>query len=228
MNEQAKFVLVDKIGSATVNLGIPHTVPITARYEPKIGNVVVVRVMSESITYNQLELPSGRLCKVNRNDVVVGVLGERRALKGFVGDVPAQLEPGERLHILNLGGVIGRCIDHYSDLGKAVQVELLGMVVDGDGNGQSEPAILNIAKNAIPPVDHLDQSCPLILVAGTCMNSGKTFAATQLIKHFTHEGYHVAAAKLTGIACLRDTLNMEDHGAIMTLSFLDCGYPSTV
>jgi len=27
---------------------------------------------------------------------------------------------------------------------------------------------------------------------------------------------------------LRDTLNMEDHGAIKTMSFLDCGYPSTV
>lgn len=38
----------------------------------------------------------------------------------------------------------------------------------------------------------------------------------------------VAAAKLSGIACLRDTLNMADHGAIATASFLDCGLPSTV
>ena len=38
----------------------------------------------------------------------------------------------------------------------------------------------------------------------------------------------VAAAKLSGIACLRDTLNMQDHGAIATASFLDCGLPSTV
>ena len=38
----------------------------------------------------------------------------------------------------------------------------------------------------------------------------------------------VAAAKLSGVAALRDTLNMADHGAVATASFLDCGLPSTV
>jgi hypothetical protein len=38
----------------------------------------------------------------------------------------------------------------------------------------------------------------------------------------------VAAAKLSGVACLRDTLHMADHGAVATASFLDCGLPSTV
>jgi hypothetical protein len=60
------------------------------------------------------------------------------------------------------------------------------------------------------------------------MNSGKTYAATELIKQATRNGLRVAAAKLSGIACLRDTLNMADHGAIATASFLDCGLPSTV
>ena len=221
-----RLMRVDKIGSATVNLRLPHVVPVTTRCEARIGNVVVVRVLTENAAYNHLELPTGRLCKINRHDVIVGVLGQRRALKGFVGDVPPTLAPGDRLHILNLGGVIGRCVDHYNELGDAIEVELLGMVADGEG--ARSPAILNIAKNALPPREHLERSCPLVLVAGTCMNSGKTFAATQLIKHFTHAGYRVAAAKLTGIACLRDTLNMEDHGAVRTLSFLDCGYPSTV
>ena len=60
------------------------------------------------------------------------------------------------------------------------------------------------------------------------MNSGKTYAATEIIKHLARAGLRVAAAKLAGVACLRDTLNMQDHGAIKTLSFLDCGLPSTV
>jgi len=55
------------------------------------------------------------------------------------------------------------------------------------------------------------------------MNSGKTYAATELIKQATRAGLRVAAAKLSGIACLRDTLNMADHGAIAIASFLDCG-----
>lgn len=246
--EETKLIRVDKIGSATANLGIPHLVPITTRCQSKIGNVVVAKVITDNSSYNQLELPSGRLCKINRNDIIAGVLGERRALKGFVGNLPKKIEPGDRLHILNLGGVIGKCVDHYNDVGRAIEVEVLGMVVDADDSssvrsplsvainekqrttdeGQRTNRILNIAKNAIPPLDHLEFSRPLVLVAGTCMNSGKTFAATQLIKHFTHEGHRVAAAKLSGIACLRDTLNMKDHGAIQTLSFLDCGYPSTV
>jgi len=60
------------------------------------------------------------------------------------------------------------------------------------------------------------------------MNSGKTYAATELIKQATRAGVRVAAAKLSGVACLRDTLNMADHGAIAIASFLDCGLPSTV
>jgi hypothetical protein len=221
-----RLMRVDKIGSATVNLRIPSVVPVTTRCEARVGNVVVVRVLTENAVYHHLELPTGRLCKINRHDVMIGVLGERRALKGFVGEIPPTLTPGDRLHILNLGGVIGRCVDHYTELGEAIEVELIGMVVDEDG-GRPE-TILNIAKNALPPREHLRWSRPLVLVAGTCMSSGKTLAAAQLIKHFTHAGYRVAAAKLTGIACLRDTLNMADHGAVKTLSFLDCGYPSTV
>jgi hypothetical protein len=60
------------------------------------------------------------------------------------------------------------------------------------------------------------------------MNSGKTYAATELIRQATRDGLRVAAGKLSGVACLRDTLNMADHGAMATASFLDCGLPSTV
>ncbi len=74
----------------------------------------------------------------------------------------------------------------------------------------------------------LGATAPLVIIAGACMNSGKTYAATELIKQATRAGLKVAAAKLSGVACLRDTLNMGDHGAIATASFLDCGLPSTV
>jgi hypothetical protein len=60
------------------------------------------------------------------------------------------------------------------------------------------------------------------------MNSGKTFAATEIVRQATRQGMRVAAAKLSGVAALRDTLNMADHGAVATSSFLDCGLPSTV
>jgi hypothetical protein len=90
------------------------------------------------------------------------------------------------------------------------------------------PRVLNISDNALQPTDFLEKSAPIVVVAGTCMNSGKTVAATEIVKQAHHSGLKVAGAKMSGVAALRDTLNMEDHGAFATASFLDCGLPSTV
>src|SRR5205807_9328853 len=89
-------------------------------------------------------------------------------------------------------------------------------------------SVRNIADVALPLREKLGVTAPLVVIAGACMNSGKTYAATEIIQQGTRNGLRVAAAKLSGIACLRDTLNMADHGAIATASFLDCGLPSTV
>ena len=223
MNTEINIIDADKIGSATSPLNLSRTVAVIPSSDsPRAGDVVVVRALTDSATYNMLELPSGRLAKINPGDVLIGVLGRRRALKGFVGDVPSTVNSGDELHLLNMGGVIGSCTGHHSSLSDAIKVEVIGLAADGTGG------ILNIADAALPPVTSLGETAPLVLIAGTCMNSGKTYAATELIKQATRAGMQVAAAKLSGIACLRDTLNMADHGAIATASFLDCGLPSTV
>jgi hypothetical protein len=213
---------VDKIGSAASPIKPEHSVFITDSIaEPKAGDVIVARALSESVTYGNLELPSGRLAKINKGDILIGVLGRRRALKGFVGDVPATLTAGDRLNLLNMGGVIGICSGHHSSLSDAIDVEVLGAVCDELG------FVKNIGDDGLLPSHDLSPSAPIIMVAGSCMNSGKTVAATELIKQAHRAGLKVAGAKLSGIACLRDTLNMEDHGAFATASFLDCGLPST-
>jgi hypothetical protein len=218
-----RVVEADKLGSATSPLGLSRTVAVTNTIEaPLAGDVIAVRTLTDSATYNMLELPTGRLAKINPGDVVIGVLGRRRALKGFVGDVPQTINAGDQLHLLNLGGVIGYCTGHHSSLGDAIRVEVIGVVCDENGRA------LNIADSALPRRSTLGETAPIVMVAGTSMNSGKTYAATELIKQATRAGFQVAAGKLTGVACLRDTLNMADHGAIAVASFLDCGLPSTV
>jgi hypothetical protein len=213
----------DKIGSATSPLKLNKTVSvIDENNQPKAGDVVVVKALSESVTYGNLELPNGRLAKINRNDVLLGVLGKRRALKGFVGDVPESVKTGDRLNLLNMGGVIGVCKGHHSSLSDAIEVEVLGIAAKQNGD------VLSIADNALKPTNFLKESAPIVVVAGTCMNSGKTVAATEIIKQAHHAGLKVCGAKMSGVAALRDTLNMEDHGAFQTASFLDCGLPSTV
>ncbi len=213
----------DKIGSATSPLKLTKMVSVIfENNQPKAGDVVVVKALSESVTYGNLELPSGRLAKINRGDVLLGVLGKRRALKGFVGDVPDAIKTGDKLHLLNMGGVIGICKGHHSSLSDAIEVEVLGIAANEHGD------VLNIGDNALKPTEFLEKSAPIVIVAGTCMNSGKTVAATEIIKQAAHAGLKVAGAKISGIACLRDTLNMQDSGAGRTASFLDCGLPSTV
>ncbi|HUK91814.1 MAG TPA: hypothetical protein VLZ81_15530 [Blastocatellia bacterium] len=222
---ETRFVRVDKISSSTINLRLEHELEIapglgTSR-KPQPGDVVVARTLTDNATYNVLELVSGRLAKLNPGDIIAGVLGYRRALKGFVGDVPNELAAGDRLNLLNMGGLIGKCLGRHHSLNNAIEVEVLGLPV-------RKGRTLNIKESAIEPEARVKVDLPLVLVAGTCMNSGKTYAATEIIKHLARAGMRVAAAKLAGVACLRDTLNMQDHGAVQTLSFLDCGLPSTV
>ena len=217
------IVEVDKFGSSLSRMGFDRKIDVSrSASSPRAGDVVVVRALTESHTYGNLELPSGRHAKINRNDVIAGVLGNRRALKGFVGDVPATVRAGDRLHLLNMGGLIGECKGHHSSLSDAIEVEVMGVAIDEKGD------VMNIGDNALMPSHFLLESAPIVIVAGSCMNSGKTVAAAEIIKQANHAGLRVAGAKMSGVAALRDTFNMEDHGAFATASFLDCGLPSTV
>ena len=218
-----RIIDADKIGSATAPLNLSKIVAVVeTNSSPRAGDVIAVRALTDSATYNMLELPTGRLAKINPGDLLIGVLGSRRALKGFVGDIPTSVKAGDELHLLNMGGVIGCCTGHHSSLGDAIRLQVIGFVCD------ETDRVLNIADAALPSRTSLGETAPLVMIAGTSMNSGKTYAATEIIKQATRAGLRVAAAKLSGVACLRDTLNMADHGAVATASFLDCGLPSTV
>ncbi|HEX7295020.1 MAG TPA: hypothetical protein VF251_04650, partial [Pyrinomonadaceae bacterium] len=115
-----RIIDADKIGSATAPLDLSKTIAVVeSNLSPRAGDVIAVRALTDSATYNMLELPTGRLAKINPGDLLIGVLGRRRALKGFVGDIPASVKAGDELHLLNMGGVIGCCTGHHSSLGDA-------------------------------------------------------------------------------------------------------------
>lgn len=208
-----------KIASVTRNL-VSQEIEITDQMEVREGNLIVVKALEEKLVYDRVELTTGRMAKVAKDDIIVGALGARKALKGFVGKIPESIQRGNTLHILNLGGVIGIATSGNPEVGNPLRVEVLGMPVV---NGK----IVNIAQNAIPWSQSLINCPPLVIVAGTCMSAGKTQAATEIVQKLTEKKYKVAGAKVTGVACLRDTLNMMDHGALSALSFLDAGLPST-
>src|SRR4029079_1842584 len=68
---------------------------------------------------------------------------------------------------------------------------------------------------------------PVIYIAGTCMNAGKTHDACALVRRFSQEGFKVGGAKLTGVSLLRDILSMRDYGAEAVLDFTDAGVACT-
>ena len=54
---------------------------------------------------------------------------------------------------------------------------------------------------------------PVVALAGTCMEAGKTAAACAIVSRMRHRGLVVDAFKATGVSLRRDILAMEDAGA---------------
>ena len=68
---------------------------------------------------------------------------------------------------------------------------------------------------------------PVVALAGTCMEAGKTAAACAIIARMRHRGLTVDAFKATGVSLRRDILAFEDSGARRTMIFTDLGIVTT-
>jgi hypothetical protein len=191
------------------------------------GYVLAVRILEDKSTYNTVEDLAGRMVSLRAGDVLAGTLGSRRALRGYAGDVPSRIAVGDTINVLNLGGILGRCTSSNPDIGAPFNAEVLGAVLAFPELGDRVGRPATIADGAVPPAEVLECSSPVVFVAGTCMNSGKTVAATELVRGLTRSGLRVAACKLTGVSLMRDTLSMMDAGAVAALTFNDAGAAST-
>ncbi|MEM7680018.1 MAG: hypothetical protein AAF182_03340 [Pseudomonadota bacterium] len=215
-------IQIDKIGSVTKNLDIKHEERLTDRLSVEMGTVLAVQVLDDKTIYNELELPSGRMSKLKKGDIIAVALGERMALKGFVGRLPKMLKVGDVLHLLNMGGVAGVCTSaNTKEVGDPLRIKVLGGITRGR-------RLLNINQEILfKPVQNLRSQIPLIIVTGTSMDSGKTTVAVEVTKTLSRMGMKLAGTKLTGVGALRDLYKMEDYGVFQSTSFVDCGIPST-
>lgn len=216
-----------RIASSTRNARLAGDVIVGNQIVAKEGYVLAVRILEDKSTYNTVEDPSGRMVSLRAGDVLAGTLGIRRALRGYAGDVPSEIAVGDTINVLNLGGILGRCTSSNPDIGPPFNAEVLGAVLSFPELGDRIGRPATIADGAIPPAESLECTVPVVYVAGTCMNAGKTVAATELVRGLTRSGLRVAACKLTGVSLMRDTLSMLDAGAIAALTFNDAGAAST-
>jgi len=68
---------------------------------------------------------------------------------------------------------------------------------------------------------------PVVALAGTCMEAGKTAAAAAIVSRMRHRGLVVDAFKATGVSLRRDIMAFEDAGARKSMIFTDLGVVTT-
>jgi hypothetical protein len=223
-----KPVIVDKVASIAQHSDLAHELRLSPDIPCEEGVLVAARVLNNKTRYNQLELTSGRMATVNQGDVIVGALGHRNALRGYSGHLPEQLDAGDTIQLLNIGGVLGICDSANPDVGPPFDCEVLGTVLHFPYLGERIGVPAKAGESRFDPDATLDtRNVPVIAMAGTCMDSGKTAAACAIVGRLRHRGFHIAACKATGVSLRRDILAMEDAGASETMIFSDLGIVTT-
>jgi hypothetical protein len=220
-------VRLDRIASSTRNAGLTPEVIVGDEILAAEGYVLAVRILADKSTYNTVEDVTGRMLSLRGGDVLAGTLGTRRALRGYAGVVPSHIAVGDTVEVLNLGGILGRCTSANPEIGPPFQAEVLGAILAFPELGDRIGRPAHIRDHSVPQAETLESAVPVIYVAGTCMNAGKTVAATELVRGLARSGLRVAAAKLTGVSLMRDALSMLDAGAVAALTFNDVGIAST-
>jgi hypothetical protein len=223
-----RSVVVDKIASVAQHNDLGLELRLSKDIPCEEGVLVAARVLNSKSRYNQLELTSGRMATVNQGDVVVGALGHRKALRGYSGHLPKKLKVGDTIQLLNIGGVLGICDSANPDVGAPFDCEVLGTVLSFPYLGERIGVPARAGSTTLqeePPID--TRGVPVIALAGTCMDSGKTAAACAIVSRLRHLGFDVAACKATGVSLRRDVLAMEDAGASSTMIFSDFGIVTT-
>jgi hypothetical protein len=223
-----KNIVVDKVASVAQHNDLTAEIRLSQDIPCEEGVLIAVRVLTNKSRYNQLELTSGRMATVTQGDIVVGALGHRNALRGYSGHLPKKLAPGDRVQLLNIGGVIGICDSANPDVGAPFDCEVLGTVLEFPYLGERIGVPARAGLTTLDPSARLTMTgVPVIALAGTCMDSGKTAAACAIVGRLRHLGLTVAACKATGVSLRRDVLAMEDAGATDTMIFSDLGVVTT-
>ena len=223
-----RTVFADKIASVAQHRNLGHELRLAGSIPCEEGVLIAARVLNNKSRYNQLELTSGRMATVNQGDIVVGALGHRNALHGYAGHLPEELEVGSIVQILNIGGVMGICDSANPDVGPPFDCEVLGTVLEFPYLGERIGVPSRAGRDLLIADAGIDtRGVPVIALAGTCMDSGKTAAACAIVGRLRHKGHQVGACKATGVSLRRDVLAMEDAGASHTMIFSDFGIVAT-
>lgn len=199
-----------------VDFGAIATV-LSGDVEPQVSDLVLAQVVGIG-QHSRIELADGRKANLFLGDEVVVCYGNRYAPDQFEAEVPRDLSP---CHLAAAGGVAAQVLSQHSKMRPATSLQPIGLLGDRDGKP------LNIAQWALQPTTYIGHRPLTLVVAGACMNAGKTTTAAHLIRGLVMSGLKVGAAKITGTGAGGDLWLMRDAGASPVLDFTHAGFPST-
>lgn len=216
-----KKIKLDKIPSVFKNVNLSKEVLIDNHIPAEEGAMVIVQAEENSGKKDVLEFIGGRLGIVLKGDIFAGVLGCRKALVEFAGEVPKKIKVGDELYLLCEGGIIGDICGVYEAWGKPMKVKVLGALVDEKG----QPQLLK--QFALPKIKDDPRKIPIICLLATRMDSGKTIMACKIAHYLKRFDKKVVAIKPTGVSYQQDPYKLLDNGVESVFEFTDTGLPST-
>ena len=206
----------------TINVKIKNIKTlITGEIKPQAGDLVLCEV-TRLRQHCRLELTNGRRSRMFVKDKIIVCYGNRYAPDQFESIVPENLEA---CHLV-AGGGIASLMRHKSPKVKpATEIQPLGLI--GDKGGQvlnlKDFSVINQNSNNNIAVKEI----PIVLVAGSSMNAGKTTTVANVIKGLNADGFNVGAAKVTGTGSGGDLWHFLDAGVNHAIDFTDAGFVST-
>ncbi|MEK9143946.1 MAG: hypothetical protein AAB481_04975, partial [Patescibacteria group bacterium] len=120
----------DKIPSLLKNVPLSSESQFQESIKPKEGLVIAVQALDSEAKNNILETTDGRLGKLVTGDIVPAVLGKRRALKEYAGDIPSTLTMGDELYWLCESGLVGEIKGLNERWGIPMKVTVLGALIN--------------------------------------------------------------------------------------------------
>lgn len=218
---------------------LTHPVRLTAMAEvrplaraPRVGDLALTEVVLPG-HHTRIEDRSGRSNDIFPGDRLVTAFGNRYATDQFEGYVPK--EAVSECHLMSIGGVCGQVATQQVSMDPPTTLRVVGAICGADGLPLNLRSFGLHARDAIhvqgqcsclPPFNPATKPA-IVLVVGSSMNSGKTTTLGTLARALRHQGFRVAAAKVTGTAAGKDCRYFGSCGAKPVLDFIAAGYPST-
>lgn len=192
------------------------------------GDLVIGRVEPPTGTRLTVFDSDRKPHRVSEPCSIIAVLGTRDSSTHVCATIPAAglpVEDGTRVHwVAGESGIVG-CLEREPAPDSLYRPEhsapfrCTGLVADADG-------VINVQRFAVRPRD-IPLSTPVVIVAATSSEAGKTVLTGELIRRLVRAGHRVAAIKATGTGGVLDSLYHAECGAVVTLDQVDAGLITT-